>query len=92
MKKIAVHPKRTVIVPGKMSASKSAADDKVDLAFDEEDPWPLLVASILDLCESTREQSAKSTTQRRSTIKETNSVQHLMSSVEHGEVHDHATQ
>lgn len=47
---------------------------------------------IFDLSQSSCQKTTESATQRCSRVEKTDSIQHLMSSIEHGQIHDHPTQ
>jgi hypothetical protein len=46
----------------------------------------------MDLCEAGRKKAAKSTAERRCAVEERNSIQHLMTPIKHGEIHQHTAE
>lgn len=71
-------------------AQSKQSETHCDCTFYEEDPWPSVVATMLDLSQAGCQEAAKGAAERRGAIEEANSIQHLMSFVEHGEVDYHA--
>jgi hypothetical protein len=58
----------------------------------EEYPRPPLIITNFDLTQSTRQKSAKSTTERRSAVEQTTAQQHLPPSIEESQVNDNTSQ
>ena len=58
----------------------------------EEDPRPPSIITNLDFAQPTRQQPPKRSAERRRTVEQSTSQQHLMSPVEEREINDDTTQ